>query len=180
MANNVAGQVLVYALLFFFMVVVVFLSYAMILHTEQSQMWSTIKDRGSSRTMPNGTTNYWYYIVRDMDKIRNMTDVLYLDRSTHIVPTPVGFRVIGKDFEIHFDQINVTNAGEEEGSAANHQPQQDFIPTLVKRKTYVWEITRRQPTANITVPVFMGKHDKQAIPPYQNAIPPSDSDTKKE
>uniref|UniRef100_A0A182I892 Uncharacterized protein n=1 Tax=Anopheles arabiensis TaxID=7173 RepID=A0A182I892_ANOAR len=64
MANNVAGQLLVYALLLFFMVVVVFLSYAMILHTEQTQMWSTIKDRGAMRTMPNGTTNYWYYICK--------------------------------------------------------------------------------------------------------------------
>ncbi|XP_052891320.1 uncharacterized protein LOC128299399 [Anopheles moucheti] len=178
MANSVAGQLLVYALLLFFVVVAVFLSYAIILHTEQSQMWSTIKDRGATRTMPNGTTNYWYYIVRDMDKIRNMTDLLHMDRSTHVVPTPVGFRVIGKDFEIHFDRINVTHAAEDEGP---HQPQEDYIPTLVKRKTYVWEITRRQPTANITVPVFLGKiHDKQAIPPFQNAIPPPDSDTKKE
>uniref|UniRef100_A0A182QM16 Uncharacterized protein n=1 Tax=Anopheles farauti TaxID=69004 RepID=A0A182QM16_9DIPT len=64
MANNVAGQLLVYALLLFFMLVVVFLSYALILHTEQSQMWNTIKDRGASRVLPNGTTNYWYYIVR--------------------------------------------------------------------------------------------------------------------
>ncbi|XP_035900843.1 uncharacterized protein LOC118507014 [Anopheles stephensi] len=176
MADNLAHKVLMYALLFFFVVVVVFFCYAMILHTEQSQIWSTIKDRGASRTMPNGTTNYWYYIVRDMDKIRNMTDVLYLDRSTHIVPTPVGFKVVGKDFEIHFDHINVTS----EDGHPHQQPQQDFIPTLLKRKTNVWEITRRHPTANITVPVFMGKHDKQVIPPYQNAIPPSDSDTKKE
>uniref|UniRef100_A0A182KGV1 Uncharacterized protein n=1 Tax=Anopheles christyi TaxID=43041 RepID=A0A182KGV1_9DIPT len=67
MANNVAGQLLVYALLLFFMVVVVFLSYALILHTEQTQMWSTIKDRGAMRTMPNGTTNYWYYITVQCD-----------------------------------------------------------------------------------------------------------------
>uniref|UniRef100_A0A182KCA7 Uncharacterized protein n=1 Tax=Anopheles christyi TaxID=43041 RepID=A0A182KCA7_9DIPT len=112
-----------------------------------------------------------------MDKIRNMTDVLHLDRSTHIVPSPAGFRVFGKDFEIHFDRINGTNGGEEN---AQH-PQEDFTPTLVKRKTYVWEITRRQPTVNITVPVFLGKHEKQGIsPPFQNAIPPRDADTRKE
>uniref|UniRef100_A0A182UEN7 Uncharacterized protein n=1 Tax=Anopheles melas TaxID=34690 RepID=A0A182UEN7_9DIPT len=80
MANNVAGQLLVYALLLFFMVVVVFLSYAMILHTEQTQMWSTIKDRGAMRTMPNGTTNYWYYIVRV--QVPNVLNLLYFQVKT--------------------------------------------------------------------------------------------------
>uniref|UniRef100_A0A182VXM8 Uncharacterized protein n=1 Tax=Anopheles minimus TaxID=112268 RepID=A0A182VXM8_9DIPT len=121
---------------------------------------------------------YQMFFSVHMDKIRNMTEVLHMDRSTHIVPTQIGFKVIGKDFEIHFDRVNVTHTGDEEDPS--HQPQQDYIPTLVKRKTYVWEITRRQPTANITVPVFLGKHDKQAIPPFQNAIPPPDSDAKKE
>ncbi|EGK97354.1 AGAP013004-PA [Anopheles gambiae str. PEST] len=112
-----------------------------------------------------------------MDKIRNMTDILHMDRSTHIVPSPAGFRVFGKDFEIHFDRINVTNGA---GGDDSSHPQEDYTPTLVKRKTYVWEITRRQPTANITVPVFLGKHEKQSIPPFQNAISPRDSDTQKD
>uniref|UniRef100_A0A182N6F7 Uncharacterized protein n=1 Tax=Anopheles dirus TaxID=7168 RepID=A0A182N6F7_9DIPT len=113
-----------------------------------------------------------------MDKIRNMTDVLHMDRTTHVFPSPDGFRVRGKDFEIHFDRINVTNGGGE-GEGAPH-PQEDFTPTLVKRKTYVWEIARRQPTANMTVPVFLGKHDKLGTPPLQNALPSRDSDTKLE
>uniref|UniRef100_A0A182N6F5 Uncharacterized protein n=1 Tax=Anopheles dirus TaxID=7168 RepID=A0A182N6F5_9DIPT len=73
MANNVAGQLLVYALLLFFMLVVVFLSYALILHTEQTQMWSTIKDRGATRVMPNGTTNYWYYIIIFVNESKSFT-----------------------------------------------------------------------------------------------------------
>uniref|UniRef100_A0A182LXP8 Uncharacterized protein n=1 Tax=Anopheles culicifacies TaxID=139723 RepID=A0A182LXP8_9DIPT len=115
-----------------------------------------------------------------MDKIRNMTDVLNMDPSTHVIPTQVGFKVIGKEFEIHFDRINVTHTGDDQDSSHPPPPQHDYIPTLVKRKTYVWEITRRQPTANITVPVFLGKHDKQAIPPFQNALPPPDSDAKRD
>uniref|UniRef100_A0A182Q6T7 Uncharacterized protein n=1 Tax=Anopheles farauti TaxID=69004 RepID=A0A182Q6T7_9DIPT len=123
---------------------------------------------------------YQAFCTIHMDKIRNMTDVLHMDRTTYVLPSPEGFKVRGKDFEIHFDRISVTNGDEGEGVAP--QPQEDFTPTLVKRKTYVWEITRHQPTVNMTVPVFAGgKHDKLGTPPFQNALPPSrDSDAKLE
>uniref|UniRef100_A0A182PF16 Uncharacterized protein n=1 Tax=Anopheles epiroticus TaxID=199890 RepID=A0A182PF16_9DIPT len=115
---------------------------------------------------------------KDFNKIDNMTDNnMHLDASMRIVPTAAGFRVFGKEFEIHFDRINGTNVAGEDGT----HPQEDYTPTLVKRKTYVWELTGHKATANITVPVFHGKHSKQDPPPFQNAIPPAQhTDTGKE
>ncbi|XP_053672716.1 uncharacterized protein LOC128723034 [Anopheles nili] len=178
MPSTLGKQLLFGAIMTFFMMVILFLSYALVIHEEKVQVWNIIQNRGAQQFTRNGTANYWYYVVRDMDKIANMTDALHLDRTTHVIPTKNGFNVLGKDFEIHFDRINAGNGGETEEDGSHVK--EDFMPTLVKRKTYVWEFKRRQHVYNISIPVVVHeKHEKLGTPPFQNAIPPlKDSDKK--
>uniref|UniRef100_A0A182M2W2 Uncharacterized protein n=1 Tax=Anopheles culicifacies TaxID=139723 RepID=A0A182M2W2_9DIPT len=112
MPSDVAGQVIVYSLLLFFMVVTVFFSYAIILHTEQAQMWRSIKERGAMRTMPNGTTNYWYYIVRAIAVMGKMLEVVYCNEKPIPVyyPNRIAFTNDSKSFSVRVTRFICTEA----------------------------------------------------------------------
>ncbi|XP_050083593.1 uncharacterized protein LOC126570113 [Anopheles aquasalis] len=142
MVLNTTTKVFLLVIALFLTFVVGFFAYVLSLRHERSRLWDEIERRGAARYTEFGDTNYWYFVVRDIDKIRNMTDIHYLERASHIVPMTDGFILLGKDYEIHYERVRDATRTPSEAIARNqhHLEPEDYIPTMVKRKLYAWEV----------------------------------------
>ncbi|XP_065079658.1 uncharacterized protein LOC135702513 [Ochlerotatus camptorhynchus] len=88
--------------------------------------------RGQSRQTEAGATNHWYFVVRDVDKIKAISDVRNIERASRIEKTATGFVVYGVDYEIVFDRVAVPSSEPE-----------DYALALVKRRLYRWDAKPR-------------------------------------
>ncbi|XP_058824117.1 uncharacterized protein LOC131684892 [Topomyia yanbarensis] len=105
---------------------------------EKTLQWDNFIRRGQSRKTDSGDTNHWYFVIRDLDKIKALADIRNIERVARLEITPAGFVVHGADYEIAFDRVP-------DSAALQTYPGQpdtleDFSLALVKRKLYPWDM----------------------------------------
>ncbi|XP_058059384.1 uncharacterized protein LOC131210191 [Anopheles bellator] len=190
MVLNATTKLFLLVVALFLTFVVGFFAYVLSLRHERARLWNEIERRGAARYTELGDINYWYFVVRDMDKIRNMTDIHYLERASHIVPVDDGFILVGKDYEIHYERIRPPKSAS--GMVVHHPPThspppaspdaEDYMPTVVKRKLYAWEIGKPAPpaadapTAVVRTRWKLGEHRIRKPPTGNTVLPFNDID----
>ncbi|XP_055641068.1 uncharacterized protein LOC129778288 [Toxorhynchites rutilus septentrionalis] len=118
----------------FIMCVVLFFVLVALRKNEKTNQWENFIRRGQARQTDTGATNHWYYVIRDLEKIKTISSVQNIERASRIETTQTGFVLHGSDYEIAFDRVihNSTEAAPE-----------DYTLTLVKRKLYPWDVKSR-------------------------------------
>nr|XP_019540551.2 uncharacterized protein LOC109411478 [Aedes albopictus] len=132
MVISAPGKMFLVTCLLFAMCVALFFTVVTMKKNERLLQWENFMRRGQSRLTDSGTTNHWYFVVRDLDKIKAISEVRNIERASHLEPTATGFVVQGIDYEIVFDRLAV----------AESEPE-DYALVLVKRRLYRWDAKPR-------------------------------------
>ncbi|XP_058454790.1 uncharacterized protein LOC131432496 [Malaya genurostris] len=109
--------------------------------SEKTLQWDNFIQRGQSRKTDSGETNHWYFVIRDLDKIKALADIRNIERVAHLEVTPAGFTVHGMDYEIVFDRVPASVVVDlRNQSKKNPEMLEDYTLALVKRKLYPWDM----------------------------------------
>lgn len=132
MVISAPGKMFLVTCLLFAMCVALFFTVVTMKKNERMLQWENFMRRGQSRLTDSGTTNHWYFVVRDLDKIKAISEVRNIERASHLEQTATGFVVQGIDYEIVFDRLAVPESEPE-----------DYALALVKRRLYRWDAKPR-------------------------------------
>ncbi|XP_053697038.1 uncharacterized protein LOC128744219 [Sabethes cyaneus] len=135
MVISATNKMFLLTFVLFVLCVVLFFVLVSLRRNEKTLQWDNFIRRGQTRRTDNGDTNHWYYVIRDLDKIRTLADIRHIERSSRLEVTHSGFVVHGIDYEIAFDRVPSSSL--EPTSSAQDD---DYILTLVKRKIYPWDM----------------------------------------
>lgn len=126
----------------FVLCVVLFFVLVSLRKSEKTSQWEAFINRGQARLTDSGDTNHWYFVIRDLDKIRHLSEVRNIERATWIEKTAAGFVLHGTDYEIAFDRVV---PGSKHHHPMHPQPEEeDYTLALVKRKLYPWDVKSKR------------------------------------
>lgn len=128
MVISAPGKMFLVTCLLFALCVALFFVVVSMKKNEKTLQRENFIRRGQSRLTETGATNHWYFVVRDVDKIRAISEVRNIERASRIEQTATGFVVYGVDYEIVFDRVAVPPSEPE-----------DYALALVKRRLYRWD-----------------------------------------
>ncbi|XP_055608591.1 uncharacterized protein LOC129755912 [Uranotaenia lowii] len=157
MVISATNKMFLLTFVLFVLCVALFFVLVTIRKNEKNAQWEQFVRRGQHRFTATGTTNHWYFVIRDIDKIKSLSQVRNLEKANRIEPTEGGFVLHGSDYEIAFDRVSphrrssidaraklsmVTSSSSSSpsGSSIIGNMEEDYILSLVKRKLYPWDV----------------------------------------